>query len=199
MVRQYYVEGSHEAIVDDETFAAVQQEMERRAKKHPSKGVLNEGNESSPLCGMIRCGICGATYIRVKSCSKNTSTYIWVCHTYRSRGKYACQSRSIPDKILTEKTMELLGLSEITKEVLTEKLWGILIPEYEHLVYDLRDGSSADVYWNRPSKQSVWTEERRQAARERAIRQNFGKQGKNRNHSSDDIPSKNDHTEQNSK
>lgn len=58
--RQYYVEDSHEPIVDKETFEAVRQEREIRRKKYCHAPQDNQ--KKHLFCGLIRCGYCRSTF-----------------------------------------------------------------------------------------------------------------------------------------
>jgi len=49
-------QGSHEAIVDEETWQAVQEKLKRRKKMAPRHATGNY-----PLTGILKCGICGGT------------------------------------------------------------------------------------------------------------------------------------------
>ena len=65
---QYYVEDSHEAIIDKATFDRVQEELKRRAEQYETaSSVVKEHN---PLAQKITCGICGKHFIRKFANSK---------------------------------------------------------------------------------------------------------------------------------
>ena len=55
---QYYIENSHPAIIDPETFALVQKEIERR------RPVRRQLHRSSPFNAKVVCGDCGGFYGR---------------------------------------------------------------------------------------------------------------------------------------
>lgn len=167
-VRQYFVEGSHEPIIDQVTFDAVQHEMERRKEKwNPDKSskTINENMFS----GLIVCGICGSLYKRKHQHCQSYSSYLWLCNKYYRRGKTACPSQKIPESILNSKTKEILNVDSFTHELLEEKLTRIIVPEHNHLIYEFKDGSSVDVFWQFPSRSLSWNSEMRQAARERTL------------------------------
>lgn len=167
-VRQYFVEGSHEPIIDQVTFDAVQHEMERRKEKwNPDKSskTINENMFS----GLIVCGICGSLYKRKHQHCQSYSSYLWLCNKYYRRGKTACPSQKIPESILNSKTKEILNVDSFTHELLEEKLTRIIVPEHNRLIYEFKDGSSVDVFWQFPSRSLSWNSEMRQAARERTL------------------------------
>ncbi len=57
---KYYVEGSHEGIIDRSTFEAVQAEMARRAEK----AKPSSARTCSEFSSIIRCGKCDANFYR---------------------------------------------------------------------------------------------------------------------------------------
>ncbi len=74
-VPQYYIQNSHPAIIDPETFDLVQQEIERRT---PNRRQLHR---SSPFSAKIICGECGGFYGRKVWHSVNKhKKYIWRCN-----------------------------------------------------------------------------------------------------------------------
>lgn len=167
-VLQYYIEGSHEAIIDKETFDAVQRERARRnAHGLPSK---KESNEENIFVGMIICGKCEHHYIRKHFSGKYGKTE-WICNRYLRRGKSACPSQKIQEHILLEKTKEVLETDNLSRKVLDEKLMRIIVPDHNHLIYMLKDGRSVDVFWEHPSRRLSWTPEMKEAARQRALDQ----------------------------
>ena len=67
---QYYMADCHEAILDRDTYAKVQVEMERRATMQ---------NPTYCFTGKIRCGICGKSYTRRKGRTKGRDYVSWFC------------------------------------------------------------------------------------------------------------------------
>jgi len=85
-VQQYYVEGSHPAIIDPDEWDAVQAEIERRKKL---RGI---GRCGSPFSGKIVCGECGGWYgKKVWGSYKTEKTYrkeVYQCNEkYKHKGK----------------------------------------------------------------------------------------------------------------
>ncbi len=96
---QYYMADCHEAIIDRETYAKVQTEMERRA------GLVNP---TYPFTGKIRCGICGQNFTRRKGI-KNGKEYVsWFCRAKKKVGM-TCKSHNYPEKKLMEICAGLMG------------------------------------------------------------------------------------------
>lgn len=106
---KYHAEDAHEAIIDMETFQAVQKEKERRAsqfiKKPSTKKIY-------PFTGLLVCDNCGKNYRR-----KVTKTgAAWVCGTFNSLGKAVCASKQIPEFTLQQVTADVLGQNNFTHE-----------------------------------------------------------------------------------
>jgi len=164
---KYYVEGNHEAIIDRETFKAVQEEMARRVAKtrHPKKLTFSE------FSGVIRCGRCGAKFRKkVNGAGTKYAKTVWACATYTYHGKHECAAKRIPEDILKEKCAEALGLAEYDPEKFKAKVAAITVPDDGVLVFTFKDGSARTLTWENRSRRESWTDEMKQAARERALK-----------------------------
>ena len=86
-VEQYYVENSHPAIIDKETWTAVQEELERRdiycQNYHLSMYAYRA--DKIPLNGRVVCAKCGHTFAR-KSWANRGVAY-WTCKSDGCDGK----------------------------------------------------------------------------------------------------------------
>ena len=148
---QYHAEGAHEAIIDLETWEAVQEEIERRAKYYaPTKKAT-----SYPFTGLIVCGTCGKHYRR----KTTVSGVIWVCTTYNTHGKKGCASKAIPESTLYELTADI-PLGDLT---------AISAEKDNALVFCFKDGTQAVKRWKDRSRAESWTEEMREAARQKTL------------------------------
>lgn len=96
---QYYMADCHEAIIDRETYAKVQAEMERRA------GLINP---TYPFTGKIKCGICGQNFTRRKGTTKGKEYVSWFCRAKKEVGM-TCRSHNYPEKKLMEICAGLMG------------------------------------------------------------------------------------------
>lgn len=171
-LRKVYVKNSHEAIIDRQTFEAVQQEITRRSARQ--REIMahrnpNHDNSQKLFSGLIVCGCCGAVYVRKYTNIKNSDRPIWICGQYTKYGKSVCHSQQIPETILIEKVKEVLGLPEINQTIVQEHISRITVPEHNHLIFELKNGSSVDVFWKHPSRRLSWTDEMREAARQKAL------------------------------
>lgn len=121
------------------------------------------------LKGLIICGSCGGKYRRSYTNAKKSDKAIWICNRFHKYGKAVCQSQQIPEAILIEKTEEVLGETDLTAEMIALRISHILVPEHNHLIYELKDGSIISLPWNHLSRSHSWTPEMRQAARQKAL------------------------------
>ena len=128
--------------------------------------------------GIILCGDCGRLYIRKYTNAKKYDRPVWICSRYYKYGKVGCKSQRIPESILIEKTEEVLGKDTLSTDVIRDSIACISVPEHNHLVYHMKDGTVKDVFWTHPSRSLSWTEEMKQAARERALKRSRKEENK---------------------
>lgn len=165
---QYFVENSHEAIVSREVFEQVQQRIKIRAEKYsqPSKPRAQH-----LFTGLLRCGLCGCLYRYKAARPSGRHKAAWICRTYFYTGRHACLSQQIPEQILIKTTAEVLGIAEFDREMLLSRIKEIQVPGRNRLIYIFHDGRIVETGWQRQPKKDIWTEEMRQKARERALKQ----------------------------
>ena len=95
-------EGEHEAIIDDEVFAAVQ----RQLKVASQAGGSGQTTNANPLRGLVRCKACNcsmslSTVTRKGRKSASVHRY-FVCSNAAKRGRAACPCPSLPAKDLED-------------------------------------------------------------------------------------------------
>lgn len=89
--KQWYIKGSHEPIVSEETFELAQQELERRCGR---RGKYYD----SPFTGKIICGVCGALYgHRVWNSNDKYRKNIWLCND-KYKGEEICRVPRLTDE-----------------------------------------------------------------------------------------------------
>lgn len=156
-LNKYHVEDTHESIIPLETWNKVQEEIKRRDSliKHTSK------KEPSLFAGMLTCSHCGKHYTR--KVNKYGSYYI--CPTFSQKGKEYCASKQVREELLIEVTKEVLILTQLTREVIKDKLIEIVVHDDNVLVFKLRDGSEVNKTWAYHSRSESWTEEMKAKAR----------------------------------
>ena len=86
--REEWVEvaGTHEAIIDYETFDKVQALLQRDTRTSP------KGREVHLFSGFLKCADCGRAITRCVG--KNNNVY-YSCSTYKNRSRTACTMHSI--------------------------------------------------------------------------------------------------------
>lgn len=145
----YHAEGTHDPIISLSAYEEAQAEMQRRAEKYTHPSVLPK---TYPFTGKIVCGICGKHYRR-----KITATGpVWICSTYNSKGKSACPSKQIPERVLEQETAEL-DLNKVTS---------IRAENGNTLVFTFARGTESTIRWQDRSRAESWTTEMREQARQ---------------------------------
>lgn len=146
---KYQVEDSHEAIVSAEIFKAVQEEKVQRQSHYLKKKTTRK---SYPFSRILVCNNCGKNYRR-----KTTKTgIVWICSTYNTMGKSACSSKQIPEATLDEIALNIGDFTQIK------------VCDNNTLIFQLSDGSEKEIHWADRSRSQSWTDEMKQAAREKA-------------------------------
>ena len=159
-LQKYYVEEAHEPIIDLETFAKAQAILAQRHEQYTHDGATNR----YPLSGLIICGLCGKNYQR----KQLPQGIIWMCATFLRRGKKYCPgSKQIPESILYALICDVLKLDEFDAAVFRDNIHHIVIPKPFEVQFFFHDGTSDMRHWKYPSRAESWTEEMKQAARER--------------------------------
>ena len=148
---QYHVANAHEAIISMETFQAVQEEIRKRSEQYSNPGYMRN---TYPYTGLITCGCCGSRYIR----KKTRRGPIWSCTTYNTRGKAACPSKAIPERILDSLTADI-SLGDLT---------ALRAENGNRLVFCFKDGSESVKRWEDRSRAESWTPEMKEAARQKS-------------------------------
>jgi DNA invertase Pin-like site-specific DNA recombinase len=98
-VAQYFVENSHPAIIDRETFDKVQMLIQER--REGCEFNFLEDDEYA-FRSKIVCGICGKGYIhKINNAGTPYARALWACHTYLKNGVKYCASHTIFNDILT--------------------------------------------------------------------------------------------------
>lgn len=164
--RMYYVEDSHEAIIDRETFNAVQHEIKNKQRRFATAN--NDGDEAKNLfSGLIHCGRCGYRYVRKNTNGKYSKT-VWMCHLYFQYGTFACKSHKLPEAILLEQTKAVLQTENVTKEIIAERIDDIIATD-KTLCFCLKGRDPVTVQWEYKSRKYSWTPEMREAARQKSL------------------------------
>lgn len=166
----YHVEECHEPIINIEDYDKVQKIINERSEKI-HMGITPKDN---PFKGKLICAHCGCTF-RMK---KNYKKFIWKCGTYVRFGSKGCLSKQIPNDALQALTKEILGVDELTSEIIKEKIEKVIVGDDRLLSFYLKDGSQIDAHWMQKSRSESWTEEMKENARRKAV-ERHGKSNSN--------------------
>lgn len=98
-----YVENSHDAIISPELWDKVQEVLNKKGNMKLRGKTL----QVYPFTSLIKCPICGATYIhKINSSGTPYACPIWRCTTQLKYGKSKCANTGIKDSVLHEKFIE---------------------------------------------------------------------------------------------
>jgi hypothetical protein len=165
-LQQFYITDDHEPIVSRSVFSETQSEVQRRAEKHKCKA----GNKSV-FTGKIRCGICGKNYRR-KTTPHNT---VWCCSTFNTRGKAYCASKAIPENTLKDCISDALGSKYFAEDFFTETVDFIVAEPCNTMRLIFKDGTEKRITWQDRSRSESWTNEMREAVRQKQLERNGAK------------------------
>ena len=165
-LKQYYVEDTHEPIIDMETFQYVQSEMTRRKELG---ALANKSLNITCFTSKIKCEKCGKSYVRntrknrAKVSQLGDQLVGWVCGSSKTKnGK--CKAMEIPEYNLRQKCAEALGLEEFDEDAFAEQVEVITVPEQGILNFHMADGTEKTLTWVSTAKKDAWTPEARKKA-----------------------------------
>lgn len=125
---QYFVENTHEPIIDKTIFDKVQSEFITRSK-----------NRKSVFAQKLICGICGERYVR-NTCG-NPPYKLWVCKTKKNCGCSVCGGVSIREEKLKEVSAEILGLKEFDDTAFIEQIKSIIMEDKYVIRFEFYNGN----------------------------------------------------------
>ncbi|MBQ3418189.1 MAG: recombinase family protein [Ruminococcus sp.] len=172
-IRRYFIEHSHEPIIEQSIFNAVNDEIKRRQEAY-CKTMDNSRNKQMGylFSGILRCGLCGYTFRRRYSNSSSHGKPVWICKTFFDFGKSFCDSQQVPEEILIKKTKEVLRTNTLNRKIILEHISEIEVTGHFHLRYTLTDNSVQYVVWEHKSRKESWTPEMKEKARQKALQRN---------------------------
>jgi site-specific DNA recombinase len=151
----YLAEGTHPAIIDLDTFEAVQQELEARKEL----GYLaNQSISFSCFTAKIICGRCSRSYRRKTYSHRGHATKYrkWVCGTKIAHGAKTCPSCNLPERVLYVLTADVLETEEVTDELFAEQIERIVVSADHELTFILKDGSQEIRHWENERNNKVY-------------------------------------------
>lgn len=103
-VPQYYVEGSHDAIIEPAEWQLVQMEMQRR------KNTGRSHNCCSPFSAKLKCGDCGEYFgSKVWHSNSKYKRTVWQCNA-KFKGESRCATPHLYEQRIKELFLEALGI-----------------------------------------------------------------------------------------
>ena len=136
MLPQYYVEDTHEAIIDMTTFEQAQVRLDEVRKNHSAK----KSAQYSVFTSFITCPKCGKKYKR----NTSNGSVGWNCSTYLEQGKFACHGKKIPEKTLIAVCREVLGIDSFDEKIFKSEVQQIIVPKPNHLTFVMKDGPTIE-------------------------------------------------------
>lgn len=101
LVPKYYVEGSHEAIINRETFLKVQAELARRSSIHTDEKKHTYSSKYA-LSSRVFCAHCGDIYRRIAWNNRGYRSIVWRCvsRVEKKKSGIDCPARTIREEDL---------------------------------------------------------------------------------------------------
>ena len=131
IVPQYYVEGSHEAIIPRDLYMQVQEEMVRRANLHSgSERKKRVYSSKYALSSIVCCPKCGDIYRRIAWNNRGKHSTVWRYCTRVEHGPKACDAPTIQESDLQNAVArainEVLGGKEVFLPILEENIEAVI-------------------------------------------------------------------------
>lgn len=125
---QYYVEGSHEAIIPKDMFMRVQEEMVRRANLRSGADGKKKRIYSSKyaLSSLCTCEKCGDIYRRITWNARGRHDTVWRCCTRVEKGPKECDAPTVSEKDLQAAVMKAINKAVGNKSSVIQQLETIL-------------------------------------------------------------------------
>lgn len=137
---KYYMEDSHEPIIDMALYDAVQER-----KKLMQQVLGSEHYEVRAFSRKIICGNCGRKYMRTTSSNNGHTYHYWKCWLQKDGGRKACSSRNFREDWLEELFCRLLNMGSFDKAIFREAVDRILVKDsYLEIYYS--DGRVEEVH-----------------------------------------------------
>jgi len=150
---QYLVENHHPAIIDKETFQAVQDEL----AKCREIGVTVNSGRKYVLTGKIQCA-CGKYLYRTSRTKKAGEIVVWRCRTHRKH-KDQCSFCEVPQDVIHKAVTSALGIETYSDATFTEGVSHIFMPDQFTIIIHLVSGVEVKSSWEYPPHRHNFTPE----------------------------------------
>lgn len=158
---QYFVQDTHEAIIDMDSFEQVQEKLARN--KEMGRFPYNHTGRKYPFTMKVICGCCGRHYTRqlwnTSAIGKKRPT--WVCTGKKAEKYRRCDSKNIPEAKLMEASAKVLGIPEFDEDLFFDKVESITVQGIHELLFCLHDGTEVTQHWEHTAQKASWTPERK--------------------------------------
>lgn len=135
---QYFVQDTHEAIIDMAAFEQVQEKLARN--KEMGRFPYNHTGRKYPFTMKVICGCCGRHYTRqlwnTSAIGKKRPT--WVCTGKKTEKYRRCDSKNIPEVKLMEASAKVLGIPEFDEDIFFDKVESITVRGAHELLFCLK-------------------------------------------------------------
>lgn len=122
---QYYVHDCHPAIIDQEIFNKVQEEMARRAsipkRSQNAKTMLAKYSSKYAMSEKVVCGKCRGMYRRITWKRPEGIKVVWRCLTRMELGKRTCDAPTVAEDVIQQGVVDTIN-SSIDRVAFTEAL-----------------------------------------------------------------------------
>lgn len=166
---KYVVENHHAAIIDADTFNQVQEEMARRKEAGKQRGGYARNYlNTSCFTGIIKCGICGKSYIHNIRKYKGKPSEYWSCLSNKEKAEKRCGAYgAIPQPALERACTSVLGMATFDEDEFLQRVEKIVVPAYHSLIFYLKDGTVIKQPWKSTALKDMWTEKRKKEMQQR--------------------------------
>lgn len=97
----YYVEDTHPAIIDRDTFNLIQKELHRRQDAKDNAVGRSRYNSRYPFSGLLICGLCGHKMRRhMRTVGSGKKVAYWGCSNRVVNGREVCDSHHVREDVL---------------------------------------------------------------------------------------------------
>lgn len=116
----FYVENTHPAIIDAETFELAREEMDRRQNDKQKAVGRTRYSSKYPFSGILVCGTCGSRLRRhLRKVGSGKRVPAWGCANRIVNGRAVCDSHHVNEEVLQKTYLEALqSLLDDSKEII---------------------------------------------------------------------------------
>lgn len=110
IVPQYYVENNHEAIIPNDIFLRVQEELvRRRVVKTSANGKKRSYSCNHCFAQLVICGECGEMFRRIHWNNRGVKSIVWRCISRLESTGLECHARTINELVLQDAVVKAIN------------------------------------------------------------------------------------------